>query len=339
MEIKKLDLALQGGGSHGAFTWGVLERLLEDERIDIDGLCGTSAGAMNAVIVAYGMQQGGRQGAIDLLQKFWKQISRQQRFSLLQPSLFDRAIGGGGTLDYSPIYQMFDFYTMLFSPYQFNPLNYNPLKDILEDLIDFDELRSCKETKLFVCATNVRTGRAKVFTNEEMSIDAILASACLPFLFKAVEIDGEAYWDGGYMGNPPIFPLIDDLDVSDILIIQINPINIEEIPRTADEIRDRINTLSFNTSLMHEMRRVNLVQRLLELGLTMGDPKARKLNIHQINPEELLRKMSVSSKLNADWKFLLKLKAFGREAAGQWLEENFEQIGIASTCDLREVFL
>lgn len=336
--MKNLDLALQGGGSHGAFTWGVLERLLEDERIQIDGLCGTSAGAMNATIVAYGLMQNGRKGAIDLLYKFWKKIADEQKFSFVQPSLFEKVFGDGGKLDYSPVYQMLDFYTMIFSPYQFNLLDYNPLESILENLVDFDALKFYKGCKLFVCATNVRSGRAKVFAGEEISLRAVMASACLPFLFKAVEIDGEYYWDGGYMGNPPIFPLINDTETSDILLIQINPIRINELPRTADEIRDRINTLSFNTSLMHEMRRVNLIQRLLQLGLDL-DGKSRKLNIHHINPEELMAGMSVSSKLNADWKFLLRLRSYGRQAAEDWLKENYDKIGVTSTCSLKETFL
>jgi len=336
--MKNLDLALQGGGSHGAFTWGVLERLLEDERIQIDGLCGTSAGAMNATIVAYGLMQGGRKGAINLLYKFWKKIADEQKFSFVQPSLFEKVFGDGGKLEYSPVYQVLDFYTMMFSPYQFNPLDYNPLESILESLVDFEALKSYKGCKLFVCATNVLSGRAKVFTGEEISLKAVMASACLPFLFKAVEIDGEHYWDGGYMGNPPIFPLINDTETSDILLIQINPIKIHELPRTADEIRDRINTLSFNTSLMHEMRRVNLIQRLLQLGLDL-DGKSRKLNIHHINPEELMAGMSVSSKLNADWKFLLRLRAYGRQAAEEWLTENYDKIGVHSTCDLKKTFL
>ncbi len=336
--MKTLDLALQGGGSHGAFTWGVIERLLEDERLQIDGLCGTSAGAMNATVVAYGLMQGGRKGAIDLLYKFWKKIADEQKFSFIQPSLYEKWFGDGGKLDYSPAYQMLDFFIMMFSPYQFNPLDYNPLESILESLVDFEALKSYKGCKLFVCATNVCTGRAKIFSGEEISLKAVMASACLPFLFKAVEIDGNYYWDGGYMGNPPIFPLINDTETSDILLIQINPIRIKEVPRTADEIRDRINTLSFNTSLMHEMRRVNLIQRLLQLGLNL-DGKSRKINIHHINPEELMSEMSVSSKLNADWKFLLRLRAHGREAAEKWLSENYEKIGVESTCNVREVFL
>lgn len=336
--MKTLGLALQGGGSHGAFTWGVIERLLEDERIHIDGLCGTSAGAMNATIVAYGLMKGGRKGAIDLLYKFWKRISDEQKFSFIQPSLYEKWFGDNGKLDYSPAYQFFEFFTMMFSPYQFNLLDYNPLESILESLVDFDALKSYKGCKLFVCATNVCTGRAKIFSGKEISLKAVMASACLPFLFKAVEIDGNYYWDGGYMGNPPIFPLINDTETSDILLIQINPIRIKEVPRTADEIRDRINTLSFNTSLMHEMRRVNLIQRLLQLGLNL-DGKSRKINIHHINPEELMSGMSVSSKLNADWSFLLRLRAHGREAAEKWLAENYEKIGLESTCNLKEVFL
>ncbi|MDX1903363.1 MAG: patatin-like phospholipase family protein [Thermonemataceae bacterium] len=338
MAIKTLDLALQGGGSHGAFTWGVLERLLEDERIEIDGISGTSAGAMNATVFTYGMMQGGRQGAIDLLRKFWKRIADEQKFSLLQPSLFEKTFGDGGKLDYSPMYQMLDFYTLMFSPYQFNPLDYNPLESILDYLIDFEELKTYKSSKLFVCATNVLTGRAKVFSGEEISLKAVMASACLPFLFKAVEIDNEFYWDGGYMGNPPIFPLINDTNTSDILLIQINPINIKDLPRTSDEIRDRINTLSFNTSLIHEMRRVNLIQRLLQLGLDL-EGKSRKLNIHHINKEDLMAGMSVSSKLNSDWKFLLRLRDYGRMAAEEWLDKNYEKIGVESTCNLKETFL
>lgn len=335
---KILDLALQGGGSHGAFTWGVMEALLEDERIKIDGLCGTSAGAMNATIFSYGMLRNGRKGAIDLLNKFWKRISTQQNFSVLQPSAIDKK-SGSAKLGYSPVYQMFDFYTLLFSPYQFNPTDYNPLRDVLLEMIDFEELKFTKENKLFVCATNVRTGRAKVFDTKNISVDAVMASACLPFLFKAVEIDGEAYWDGGYMGNPPIFPLIDNAESTDVLLIQINPIEIEKIPQTADEIRDRINTLSFNTSLMHEMRRVNMLQRLLAMGLNIGDGGEHKILIHHINPQEIMAGMTASSKLNADWEFLKILKEKGKKAAQEWVKLNFDKIGKVSTCDIKDVFL
>jgi NTE family protein len=334
---KKISLALQGGGAHGAFTWGVLEKILEDPRIDIEALCGTSAGAMNAVIVAYGLQTGGRQGAIDLLEKFWKKVSSQQQFSLLQPSLIDKKISNG-RLDYSPAYQMFDFYSMLFSPYQFNPMDYNPLRKTLSDFVNFEELRKNESIKLFVCATNVRTSRAKVFEMSEMSVDAVLASACLPFLFKAVEIDGESYWDGGYMGNPPIFPLIDGAESADILLIQINPIKIDKVPQTAEEIRDRVNTLSFNSSLMHEMRRVNFVQKMLSDGYNMHGV-LRNLRIHNINPEIALGSLGVSSKMNAEWSFLQKLRKLGHAMAADWIRKNFDQIGVSSTCDVKEIFL
>lgn len=334
---KKISLALQGGGAHGAFTWGVLEKILEDGRIEIEALCGTSAGAMNAVVVAYGLQTGGRQGAIDLLERFWRKISRHQHFSLLQPSFIDKRLANG-RLDYSPIYQMFDFYSMLFSPYQFNPMDYNPLRNTLLELIDFNKLREFKAMKLFVCATNVRTSRAKVFDISEMSVDAVLASACLPFLFKAVEIDGEHYWDGGYMGNPPIFPLIDGAESADILLIQINPIKIDKVPQTAEEIRDRVNTLSFNSSLMHEMRRVNFVQKMLADGYNMHGI-LRNLRIHNINPEAALGRLSVATKMNADWTFLQKLRRLGHAMAEDWLRDHFQDVGVTSSCDVKEIFL
>jgi NTE family protein len=335
--IKPLDLALQGGGSHGAFTWGVLERLLEDERIAIEGLCGTSAGAMNATILAYGLQTGGRQGAIQLLEKFWKAISDRQLFALIQPSLLDRAIGNG-SLHTSFSYWMFESVTRIFSPYQLNPLDINPLRDVLLEMVDFDRLRSCKATKLFICATNVKNSRAKVFHLPEITADAVLASACLPFIFKAVEIDGEFYWDGGYMGNPPIFPLIDHTDSDDILLVQINPIEIDHVPVTAEEIRDRINELSFNASLMHEMRRVNFVRKVMERGMDM-DGRVRPINIHHINPQKLMSGLGVSSKLNADWNFLNRLRTYGRQMADKWLAENYDKIGVESTCNIQQTFL
>jgi NTE family protein len=334
--FKTIDIALQGGGSHGAFTWGVLERLLEVNSLVIEGVCGTSAGAMNATILAYGMHKGGRRGAIELLEKFWRKASEYQKKTLLQPSWLDKMFGEG-RLDFSPAYMWLDYYTMAFSPYQFNPTDLNPLKSLLEELVDFEELRKTEVIKLFVCATNVRTSRAKIFHTQEISADAVMASACLPHLFKAVEIDGEAYWDGGFMGNPPIFPLIDDTETKDILLIQINPIKTEKIPTTAAEIRDRINAISFNSSLMHEMRRIRFVQRMLELGLNTG--KLRDLYVHCIYPEAEMNHLGVSSKINTDWDFLQKLRKLGRKKADEWLKTNYDQLGQASTCDIGEMFL
>lgn len=336
MESKKINLALQGGGSHGAFTWGVIDALLDEERIAFDGICGTSAGAMNAVVTAYGFQQGGRQGAKELLRKFWRQVSIEQCFSPVQPTLWDRWLGNYNQ-SFSIASALREFWMLYLSPYQFNPLNYNPLRGVLDRLIDFEALNQ-SDAKLFVCATDVKAGRVKVFSCKEVSRDAVLASACLPYVFQAVEIDGRHYWDGGFMGNPPIFPLIDHTQTEDILLIQINPINSNHLPRTAEEIRDRINELSFNAALMKEMRTIRFIDRMMEDGYTKGD-KLRKLFIHHINPEKKLQKLGVSSKLNADWKFLLKLHDTGYELGQEWLKQHFDDIGARTSVDLEQVFL
>lgn len=338
-KVKHLSLALQGGGAHGAFTWGVLELFLEREDLVLDGFVGTSAGAMNASILAYGLQVGGREKAKELLHKFWKVTSEAASKSPLQPTWFDGFFGKNGNMDFSPFYRATEVMSLFLSPYHVNPMKYNPLRAILEDLVDFDELRQCTVTKLFVCATNVRRGRAKVFGLDEMSIDAVLASACLPTLFPAVTIDGEDYWDGGFMGNPPIFPLINGVTCQDIMIVQINPINIPKTPQTPEEIRDRINELSFNSSLMLEMRRVEFVDRLLNEGINLPPDRFKKIRVHNINPEKDMWVWNLSSKLNASWDFLTQLKNLGRKYAEEWLEENYEHIGKKSTCDMRATFL
>jgi NTE family protein len=238
---KKINLGLQGGGAHGAFTWGVLDKLFEDGRLEIEGIVGTSAGAMNAAVTASGLDQNGRAGARKQLAAFWQATAEAAKLGPIQPSPLDRWLGSGN-LDFSPAWHFFDNLTRAASPYQLNPLNYNPLKKILTDIVDVNAITREDGVKLFLCATNVRTGRIKVFRGDELSIDAVLASACLPFLYQAVEIAGEHYWDGGYMGNPPIFPLIYHTDCPDVLIIQINPINIPKVPKTAQEIFDRIKS-------------------------------------------------------------------------------------------------
>ncbi|MCS6795317.1 MAG: patatin-like phospholipase family protein [Raineya sp.] len=334
---KHLAVALQGGGSHGAFTWGVLDRLLEEENLKLDGFCGTSAGAMNATVLAYGLMLGGREKARELLHLFWTKISESSRFSLLQPTWLDK-LNSEGNMDYSPGFLYFEFLSMFSSPFQFNPLDYNPLRDVLLEIVDFDKLKSCQETKLFVCATNVRTGRAKVFDLKNISIDAVMASGCLPFLFKTVTIDGEDYWDGGYMGNPPIFPLIDGTNCSDILIVQVNPIHIEKSPTEAPAIRDRINEISFNTPLMLEMRKVAFIDRLLDMGIN-PEGKFRRIYIHQINPEKDIAEYNVSSKLNATWDFIEHLFKMGRRYASEWLDLHYDSIGVRSSCDIRKTFL
>ena len=341
--MKKLDVALQGGGAHGALTWGVLERLLEDERIIIEGICGTSAGAMNGAMVAAGLMEGGRQGAIDKLETFWRRVSHWHVFSPAQPSLWDFWFGNAatnGNMEYSPMYLMTQAATLVSSPYQLNPLNFNPLRGILLELVDFESLQSCDKTCLLVCATEVRTSKGRIFTGDDLTVDAILASACIPHMFQAVIIDGEAYWDGGFLGNPPLLPLIQSTDTDDVLLVQINPIHIERVPQTAGEIRDRVNELSFNTSLLHELRLVDLLSRLWKDGKIMEGvvPGFREFHLHAINPEAMMDNHGASSKINASWWYLQGLRQKGYELADAWLEEHYEAIGVRSTCNLFDLF-
>lgn len=335
--IKIINLALQGGGAHGAFTWGVLDRLLEDERISFEGISATSAGAMNAVVLAYGLTQGGHEGARTALANFWRRVSDAAAFSPLQPTLLDR-LTHNHSMEMSPAYIGFDMLTRLVSPYQFNPFNYNPLRDVLNEVIDFERLRTDIPVKLFLGATNVRTGKIKVFSNDELSVDAVLASGCMPFLFHAVEIDGECYWDGGYMGNPAIYPLIYNCDSRDVVVVHVNPIVRNDVPRTAREIQNRINEISFNSSLMREMRAIAFVSRLIDEG-QVKNGALRRILIHAIETDDFVCGLGVSSKLNADWEFLTNLRDAGREQAGRWLAENFDRLSNESTADIRAKFL
>lgn len=334
---KKINLALQGGGAHGAFAWGVLDRLLEADCFEIEGIVGTSAGAMNAAVMAYGLATGGAEGGRNALRQFWQRISQAGRYSPLQPSAIDRLFRPGG-MDFSPSYLMFDALSKVFSPYQLNPLNLNPLRDVISDVIDCEQINRSDAVKLFICATNVLTGKIRIFRNRDVSVDAVLASACLPFLFRAVEISGEHYWDGGYMGNPPIYPLIYHCESNDVLIVQINPIGVPEVPTSAQAIMDRINTLSFNSSLMREMRAINFVTKLVDGGFDDGGRLQRML-IHTVDAEVELGRLGVSSKLNADWQFLTSLFELGRERAGQFIEAHFDKVGRESSTNITEKFL
>lgn len=337
MAVKKIDLALQGGGAHGAFTWGVIDRLLDDDRIEIEGVCGTSAGAMNGVCTIYGLNKGGRAGAKLLLENFWRKISEAGKKTGMLPTWYDKTVSKGN-MNYSPMYRMFSSMFENMSPYQFNPLGINPLEEILLELIDFDELHKMNPPKLFVCATNVRTCEPRVFGPSEITAKAILASACLPYMYKAVEIDGESYWDGGYMGNPPIQPLIDEHGTDDILLIQINPIKIKETPTEIEDIRDRVNELSFNSSLLSELKHILFQQELIKKGITL-DGTLRKTILHNILGDDALEGLNLSSKLNTDWDFLQYLKKTGREHAQQWLDKNFDKIGKESTLSLKNEVL
>lgn len=335
---KSLKLALQGGGAHGAFTWGVLDRLLEDDRVEIEALVGTSAGAMNAAVAAYGLGQGGPAKAKELLELFWRKSSEAGKKGPLQPSPIDKLFSIGN-MDFSPMYHFFNSLSQVMSPYQLNPSNMNPLRDIIAEVVDFDALRANKAAaKLFICATNVKNGRIRVFNRDEVTPDAVMASACLPFLFQAVEIDGNHYWDGGYCGNPPIFPLIYEKGTSDILIVQINPVNIPEVPTTAAAILDRINTLSWNSSLMREMRAIQFVTNLLDTN-ELNREKYPRVFIHSVDAEETLAKFSVSSKLNPDWDFLCYLRDLGRGKAEDFLASHYDDLGKISTTDIVAKFM
>jgi NTE family protein len=334
---KAINLALQGGGAHGAFTWGVLDRLLDEPRFQIDGLSATSAGAMNAVVLAHGLTTGGRDGAKQALADFWRGVAKAGSGSLLQPSWYDR-LTRNHSLDYSPGYLFFDLLSRVLSPYQFNPFDYNPLRSVLEQVVDFAGLRRQCAIKLFLCATNVRTGKVKVFTNNEVCVRRVLASACLPFLYQAVEIDGEHYWDGGYMGNPALFPLIYGCDSADIIVIHINPTERPDIPKSAPEIMNRINEISFNSSLFREMRAIGFVTKLIDDN-KICDGSLKRMLIHAIEADDVMRGLGVTSKLNADWDFLQHLRDIGRARAGQWLDAHFAMLGVESTVDIREKYL
>ena len=337
MKEKHVGVALQGGGAHGAFTWGVLDRLLEVDEIVADGMVGTSAGAINAVVTAYGLHIGGKAKAKELLDRLWKEIALSGNV-MFKPSFMD-SMFSSGDMHNTPGYMMFNAMTQFLSPYQMNPANINPLREILNNLVDFEELRRYNKKRLFVCATNVKTNRAKVFSNAEMTVDAVLASACLPYLFQAVEIEGEFYWDGGYMGNPPLFPLIENTDIHDLLLVKINSINIKEVPTSARDIEDRITEICFNSSLINEMKLIHYRNELLRKGVDLQEGKqSREIFVHSISAHEALGHMKHSSKMNTSWEFLLELKQKGRIYAEKWLQEEYHLVGVKSTFDVEKHF-
>jgi NTE family protein len=325
-----IDLALQGGGSHGAYTWGVLDRLLDEPWLRIDAISGTSAGAMNAVVFVDGWSKGGAEGARAALDAYWLRVAQAARFSPLQRSPIDRYMGRWG-LDTSPAYIAMDLASRVFSPYDTNPLGMNPLRTLLADSIHFERLADAP-IKLFVTATNVHTGRGRIFRNAEITVDVLLASACLPTMFQAVEIDGEPYWDGGYVGNPTITPLIRESDAHDSILVQINPQQRKETPRTANEIRNRLDEISFNSPLMKELRMIALLRQVADPGHGEGALWAG-MRVHRIMTEKL-ETFGASSKLNAEWEFLSLLKEEGRRSADEFLRLHGEDIGHRSTADL-----
>ena len=337
LDKKNVGIALQGGGAHGAFTWGVLDRLLEEENLVADAMCGTSAGAVNAVTCAYGLHIGGPTKAKELLEELWRKIALSGSF-LFKPGVLDKTYGQGDIYN-STGYMMFNAITQVLSPYNFNPFNYNPLRDILTNIIDFEELQRYNKKKLFICATNVKTNKAKIFSNKEITVDAVMASACLPFLFQAVEIEGQFYWDGGYMGNPPIFPIITNTNLTDIVLVKINSININSVPTTARDIADRVNEISFNSSLINEMKLIHYRNELIRNGSLKSDDKInREIFVHTISGYDALSQLSYSSKMNTSWEFLSNLKNKGREIAEKWLAGDYKEVGLKSTFDVEEHF-
>ncbi|MBL0919242.1 MAG: patatin-like phospholipase family protein [Hydrogenophaga sp.] len=340
---QRIDLALQGGGSHGAFTWGVLDRLLEDEGLEIAAISGTSAGAMNAVALAAGLMEGGREGARTALRRFWTRVGELSPFSTaaapatpwLDPASPWAAPWAAPMRAYS------QWLGAQVSPYQLNPLNLNPLRRILLDTVDFDRVCQCHKTRLFIAATQVRTGELRVFAQHELTPDVVLASACLPLLFQAVEIDGEAYWDGGYAGNPSLLPLVLDSPADDLLVVQINPAERAALPTNAGDILDRINEVTFNASLLRELRSIALLKQLLAAegwaAQRLRSPVLRgiaRLRLHRVDGGDELAALGAGSKTRTDPAFLQRLFEQGRGAASAWFEQHRSALGKRGTLEL-----
>lgn len=338
---KTVNLALQGGGAHGALAWGILDALLEDGRIDIEGFSATSAGTMNALAFVQGYYEGGRDAARQKLEEFWWEVSKAGAiFSPVRGNPVERMLGiGSGENPFA--YFMFDTVTRLFSPYQFNPLDLNPLRDVLERTIDFKKIRACEAVKLFISATNVRSGKVKVFQTADLSLEVALASSCLPFLFRAVEIDGEHYWDGGYTGNPALYPLFYQTQSRDVVIIHLNPIHRQEIPTTAPAIMNRLNEVTFNDSLLKELRAIAFVKKLIEHDMIKDEYKHmyKDVLVHSVRADGMMKEFSITSKFDTDWDFLVMLRDLGRKGMKEWLKTHFDNLGERSSVNLHSEFL
>lgn len=334
MKTQPISLALQGGGAHGAFTWGVLDFLLEEGSLDIKAITATSAGAMNAVALAYGYAVNGREGARETLQAYWRDVS-ERGAPLAAANSMSPAFG-----PFTP-FAMFQALTNIASPYDLNPFDYNPLKQTLRKIIDFDVLRAETDIELFIAATNVETGKAKIFKTNEITEDAVLASACLPQVFKAVEVEGTPLWDGGYVGNPALYPLFYADVPKDILIVHINPLIRKGTPKTASAILDRLNEITFNASLVSELRSIAFVQKLLDENWLADrmQSRYRRLFIHAIRADKQLCKLSIESKYETSWRFLTELKNRGRDAAQSWIADCRPTVGKQSSVDIKDEFL
>jgi len=334
---KRINLALQGGGAHGAFTWGVLDHLLSDERLVVDGISGTSAGAMNAVMLADGLARGGRAEAQKRLADFWRAVSSTGNLPSVQRAVMERLLSFT-PLEGAPMQAWLGGLSRYFSPYDVNPLNINPLQDLIERFVDFEALRAFSDLQIFISATNVQTGRVRIFPREKITAAAVMASACLPMLFRAVEIDGVPYWDGGYLGNPVIFPFFRTTTTEDVLVVQINPLMRQATPTSAGEIMNRINEITFNSSLLAEYRAIEFVARLIDQGRLprgTGPGEYRRVNVHRIVLDRFGTNFDASSKVSTDYDFFQTLQVSGKRAARRFLDEHFDDIGVRSTVDLR----
>jgi NTE family protein len=336
-----VSLALQGGGAHGAFQWGVLDRLLEDGALDIQAITGASAGAMNAVALVSGLLEGGPDGARAKLERFWRAVSNGPARGVFGENIITNL--ANDWLSLNPAYKYMEAMAsqvtpIQVSPYDFNPLNYNPLRDILREQIDFKAIREQTGIELFIAATAVRSNEARLFKTAELTLEHIMASSCLPDVFQAVEIDGEPYWDGGYLANPPVWPLI-EAKPRDVLLLLVNPMTTKKTPKTTGEIMDRLNEISFNASVAGELRTVAVVQSLLDRGQLKTAGGYQRLRFHAISADGQLGDLNLTSKFNTDWSFLENLKKRGCEAADEWLKADVEKLGEASSFSLAEAFL
>jgi NTE family protein len=333
---KRINLALQGGGAHGAFTWGVLDYLLSDERLEFEGISGTSAGAVNAVMLADGLARGGRAEAQKRLADFWRAVSNNGSLPPMQRAVIERMLSFI-PLEGTPMQAWLEMLSKYFSPYDFNPFNLNPLRDLFQRFVDFEAVRNFSDLQVFISATNVQTGRVRIFSRDKITAEVLMASCCLPLLFRAVEIDGVPYWDGGYLANPVIFPFFGSTKTEDVLVVQINPLIRKGTPTSANEIMNRINEITFNSSLLAEYRAIEFVARLIDRGLLprgSGPGRYRRVNVHRIVFDSSGANFDASSKITTDYTFFEALYHDGKRAARRFLDQHFEDINVKGTVDL-----
>lgn len=329
---KKICLALQGGGAYGAFTWGILDKFLEAECFEIDAISATSSGGVNAIILAHALTVGSYKDARASLYDLWRTISELgEKHSPLRENPIENLMGYDFT--YQLTFHLYDTLTRIYSPYILNPLNYNPLRIMLEQKIDFDQLHKENKIKIFLGATNVKTGQLRIFSNKEITVDTVMASACLPDIYQAVEIDNEYYWDGGFLGNPAIFPLLYNSNVDDVVIISTNPFVRSALPITSSEIENRLNEISFNSSLLRELRVIGYLTKMIDEGYIKDEfkDKIRRKFMHLVSSDSVMNRYQLRNKYKWHWDSLQELRDLGRMVAKEWLERNFESIGVKSS--------